>query len=388
MRLAIVGPAPPWRGGIALHTAEMASAARALGHEVLVVSFRRLYPGWLFPGTSQLEPGAAPPSADDRDARPLLDSLDPLSWRRAGAAILDFEPDLVVFQRWHPFFQAAFATVARIARRSGALVAWMVHNAEPHEGAPFPRALATLGMQSGDSFLVHAASEADRLAAIGVTVPATVLRHPVPKRVVVRRERAEARRGLSVPEEETLFLFFGYVRPYKGVDLLLDALSRLEAAGPPWRAIVAGEWYVDRASADARVARPPLAGRVHIVDRYVPDDEAAALFAACDVVVLPYRDATQSGVVPLAWAHGRPVVTTAVGGLPDAVEDGATGLLVAPGDPAALAEALERIRRGFPFDPVRISDAVARADWAGFIAAMESLVATRPRPVDRTSGKS
>ena len=143
------------------------------------------------------------------------------------------------------------------------------------------------------------------------------------------------------------------MRPYKGVDLLLDALSRLEAAGPPWRAIVAGEWYVDRASADARVARPPLAGRVHIVDRYVPDDEAAELFAACDVVVLPYRDATQSGVVPLAWAHGRPVVTTAVGGLPDAVEDGATGLLVAPGDPAALAEALERIRRGFPFDPVR-----------------------------------
>ncbi|MFM7736656.1 MAG: glycosyltransferase [Alphaproteobacteria bacterium] len=380
MRLAIVGPAPPWRGGIALHTAEMAAAARAGGHETLVASFTRLYPSLLFPGTSQLEPGAAPPSTDDPDATPLLDSLDPLSWRRTGAAVADFRPDMVVLQRWHPFFQAALAAVARAARRAGARVAWMVHNAEPHEGVPFPAKLATLGFRDGDAFLVHAASEARSLATLGVRAPVAVLRHPVPVRNVQRRERAAARIFLRVPEDEILFLFFGYVRPYKGVDLLFDALARLAPAGPPWRAIVAGEWYVDRASADARVARPPLAGRVHLVDRYVPDAEAADLFAASDVVVLPYRDGTQSGVVPLAWAHGRPVVTTAVGGLPEAVDDGATGLLVPPGDARALADALERVRHGLRFDPTRIDEAVARAGWREFVVALEGIAAHGDHP--------
>lgn len=383
MRLAIVGPAPPWRGGIALHTAEMAAAARARGHEVLVVSFRRLYPALLFPGTSQLEPGARPPSPDDRDARPMLDSLDPLSWRRAAAEVAAFRPDVVVLQRWHPFFQASLAAIARSARRAGARVAWMVHNAEPHEGVAFPHALATLGFREGDALLVHASSEARRLAALGVTGPVTVLRHPVPSRNVERRDRSESRRELRVPEDETLFLFFGYVRPYKGVDLLLDALARLAPGDPPWRAIVAGEWYVDRAAADARVARPPLAGHVHLVDRYVPDAEAATLFAAADVVVLPYRDGTQSGVVPLAWAHGRPVVTTAVGGLPEVVEDGSTGLLVPPLDADALAAALERIRHGLRFDATRIDAAVARASWGDFVGALEEL---GPRARGRETG--
>jgi len=375
MRLAIVGPAPPWRGGIALHTAEMASAARARGHEVLVASYRRLYPAAFFPGTSQLEPGASPPSADDRDATPLLDSLDPLSWRRTGAAVADFRPDLVVLQRWHPFFQPALATVARTARRSGAPIAWMVHNAVPHEGAPLPSAVATLGWRAGDSFLVHATSEARRLSAMGVAGPVSVLRHPVPSRNVERRDRASSRQSLRIADDETLFLFFGYVRPYKGVDLLLDALARLDRDGPPWRAIVAGEWYVDRAPAEARAARPPLADRVHLLDRYVTDAEAGVLFAAADAVVLPYRDGTQSGVVPLAWAHGRPVVTTAVGGLPEVVLDGSNGLLVPPADAGALALALDRIRRGLRFDPDRIEEAVARAGWPGFVAALEEIAA-------------
>lgn len=376
MKLGIVGPAPPWRGGIALHTAEMAAAARDLGHEVEIVSFRRLYPSILFPGTSQLEPGASAPRGDDPAACHVLDSLDPLSWRRAGAALSASRPDVVLLQRWHPFFQPGLASVAAAVRRAGARIAWMVHNAAPHEGPAFPRRIATLGMRPGDAILVHAGNEARRLAYLGVSPAATVVPHPVPSLRVVRAARADARRVLDLPDDETVFLFFGYVRPYKGIDLLLDALAGMPE-GPPWRAIVAGEWYVDRAVADARCDRPPLAGRVHLVDRYVPDEEAAVLFAAADVVVLPYRSGTQSGVVPLAWAHGRPVVTTAVGGLPEAVRDGEDGIIVPPADPGALARALDDVRRGRRFSAEAIEAARTRARWPDFVAALEQLVPRR-----------
>src|SRR5581483_2433655 len=285
------------------------------GHDVRVVSYRRLYPPLVFPGRSQLEPGAAPPAASDAGALHAIDSLAPPSWAAAGRALAGFRPDVVVVQRWHPFFQPALAAVVARARRGGARIAWMVHNAEPHEGRSWPwRPIALLGMRDSDLYLTHAASEAARLAALGMHGAVRVLTHPAPASLAERSDPASARRALGIADGEVVFLFFGYVRRYKGVDVLLDALARLPEAGPPWRAIVAGEWYVDRAAADAAIGRRPLAGRVTILDRYVANDELARLFAAATAVVLPYRAGTQSGVVPLAFAHARPVIATAVGG--------------------------------------------------------------------------
>jgi D-inositol-3-phosphate glycosyltransferase len=383
MRLAIVGPIKPWRGGIALHTAAMAAAARARGHEVTVISYRRLYPSVLFPGRSQLEPGARSPSLDSSsgDVRPLLDSLSPLSWLRAGRELEVFRPDVVVLQRWHPFFHLALATVARRARAVGARVVWMVHNAEPHEDRAWLwRPVATAGLRGGDICLTHAASEAGRLAELGVRARTEVVRHPAPEAVVAGPGPAAARRALGIPEDSVVFLFFGYVRAYKGVDVLLDALGRLPVAGPPWCAILAGEWYVDRAAADEAIARAPLAGRVRLEDRYVADSEIAQLFAAATIVVLPYRAGTQSGVVPLAHAHGRPVLASAVGGLAEAVHDGETGRLVPPGDAQALAGALEEVRRGRRFSSAAIAGALAAAGWPAFVAVLEEIAAESRTP--------
>jgi glycosyltransferase involved in cell wall biosynthesis len=248
----------------------------------------------------------------------------------------------------------------------------MVNNAEPHEGRAWPwRPVAARGIASRDICLTHAATEAKRLAALGVRCPIEVVPHPAPPSPAELLDPAAARRALGIPADETVFLFFGYVRRYKGVDVLLDALARLPAAGPRWRAIVAGEWYVDRSGADAAVARPPLAGRVQVLDRYLADAEVAPLLAAATVVVLPYRSGTQSGVVPLAFAHGRPVVASAVGGLAEAVQDGENGLLVPPDDAAALARALEEVRRGRGFSPDAIAAAHDRAAWPAFVRALE-----------------
>lgn len=374
MRLGIVGPIHPLRGGIALHTAEMAAAAAARGHDVRVLSYSRLYPGPFFPGRSQLDPDADLAAASSVPRAAAIDSCNPWTWRGAAAWLAEMRPELVVLQRWHPFFAPALATVAARLRQAGSRIVWMVHNARPHEGRTLPwHPLLRLGMRSGDVALVHAASELAALRELGVPAELRLVRHPAPSLAPPGPHPAAARRELGLGDDEVLFLFFGYVRAYKGVDVLLQALARLAPDGPPWRALIAGEWYVDRSAADRAIAQPPLAGRVTIVDRYLSREDAARCFAAATVVVLPYRAGTQSGVVPLAYTYGKGVITTRVGGLPDAVRDGETGLLVPPEDPDALAAALEEVRRGRRFPAVAIAEARATLGWDFLVAALESL---------------
>lgn len=377
MRLAIVGPLHPLRGGIALHGAEMAIAARAAGHEVRVLTYARLYPALVFPGRTQLDPDPEPATLAPVERAPLIDSCAPWTWRRAAAWLRSWRPDVVVLQRWHPFFAPALATVARALRRRGVRVVWMVHNALPHEGHPLVwRPLATLGYATEDLCLTHAGSELRVLEDLRVRAGIRHVPHPAPAAMTAARAaQAEARATLGLAEDEVLFLFVGYVREYKGVDVLLDALARLDPAGPRWRALIAGEWYVDRAAADRAIAAPALAGRVRIDDRYLPVADVARYLAAATVVVLPYRSGTQSGVVPLAYAHGRGVVTTRVGGLAEAVREGQTGLLVPPDDPVALAAALERVRRGLRFRDDAIAEMHRRCGWAGFVRVLEDVAA-------------
>ncbi|MBY0278143.1 glycosyltransferase [Candidatus Binatia bacterium] len=375
LRIAVVGPLHPFRGGIALHGAEMAAAADRAGHDVRVLSYARLYPGFLFPGRTQLDPDSAPAAVRSIEQRALLDSCTPWRWPRAARWLTAWRPDVVVLQRWHPFFAPALATVARALRRRGALIVWMVHNALPHEGSRWLwRPLARLGYAAGDVCLTHAQSELHELRALGIPSHVRHVPHPAPAATTTARAAVdESRAALGIAEGEALFVFVGYVREYKGVDVLLDALVRLDAEGPSWRAIIAGEWYVDRTAADRLVSQPPLAGRVRIDDRYLPGEDVARVLAAATVVVLPYRSGTQSGVVPLAYAHGRGVITTRVGGLAEAVREGETGLLVPPGDPVALADALERVRRGFRFSPAAIDAMRDRARWSAFVDVLEEL---------------
>ncbi len=376
-RFALVGPIHPLRGGIAQHSAGIVAAARARGHDVHVFSYRRQYPKLLFPGRTQLDPDAPPPEVAGLTTAPI-DSLRPSTWWETGGAIRDRHPDVVLLQRWHPFFAPALATIAGRVR-GASRVAWMVHNARPHEDrVPWGR-LRTLGYRGEDVCFVHAAAEEEALRALGVGCEVRRLAMPAPATVAVADE-ARARRRLGVEEDEVVFLFFGHVRAYKGVDVLVDALSRLEPAGPRWRAIIAGEWYVDRSSVDEALARAGLGARVHVDDRFVPLAEVGDYFAVATAVVLPYRSGTQSAVVPLAYAYGRPVVTTRVGGLPEAVLEGETGLIVPPDDAASLASALESIRAGRRFAAEALALARARTAHSS-VALVEALEAIVRAPV-------
>jgi D-inositol-3-phosphate glycosyltransferase len=374
VRIALLGPVHPYRGGIAHYTAALTRALLERGHAARVFSFTRQYPRLLFPGQRQTDTSEAALAVPSER---VIDSLSPLSWWRASRAAAAFGPTLVLVQWWHPFFAPSLGTVARwVRRRTGAQVVFVCHNVRPHEASRLDSALLRYAYGAADAFVVQARGEARRLRElIGEAAPVEVAPHP-PYEVLselappLERAVARARLGLTAPR---VVLFFGLVREYKGLSVLLDAFAQLDDPGA--QLVVAGEFYAPAGPYRAQVERLGLAGRVRFDARYIPNEEVGAYFSAADVVALPYRHATQSGIVQLAWAYGVPVVVSAVGGIPEVVEDGVSGLLVPPERPDALSEALRRFFAEGLEGPLRegVRQARRRHSFAGVAEAIERL---------------
>jgi glycosyltransferase involved in cell wall biosynthesis len=366
--VAVFGPFHPHRGGIAHHTTLLAQTL-ATAHPVLGIGFTRLYPGFLFPGRTQLDASEAPVLPQGVEVRPLVDCIAPHSWVAAVSALRRFRTRLLVVQWWHPFFAPVCATLARGARRGGARVLFLCHNVMPHERSRADTALARLGLGAADGFIVQSAADAEMLATLYPGRPCVHTPHPAYTFFVRGRlGREQARATLNV--DGPVVLFFGLVRAYKGLDVLLRAVARARER-VPLTLVVAGEFYQERAPYDALVDSLGLRDAVRIHDRYIPNEDVEAYFRAADLVVLPYVSATQSGIAQIALSFERPVLVTRVGGLPEAVRDGETGRVVPPNDPEAMAESLvefsttEAAARPAPHrrgEPARFSwDAMAAA---------------------------
>lgn len=369
MRIALVGPAPPFRGGIAQHTAAL-HGALASHHTVQLHGFARLYPRVLFPGTSMTAPG----DLADLPADVPFDPYSPRSWRRVAARLVDFAPELVLVQWWHPWFAVPTAALLRHSAKAlgGAeRLALVCHNVLPHRPVPFQRLLVRKVLRESGRVIVHAAAEAARAAEL---VPGVVLHRmllPVilpPAATALDRTGARARLGLA---GGPWVLCFGLVRDYKGIVDMLHALALPACRGV--QLLVLGEFYESEASYRALVARLGLGDRVRIENRYVPSAEVPVAFAAVDVVVLPYRSATQSSVVPLAARAHRPVVVTATGGLAEAADG--IGRVVPPRDPAALAAAVADVLRSPPCDAAAFAAAEQRFGPTAARTAIEGIAA-------------
>ncbi len=338
-RIALVGPAAPFRGGIAQFTDTVGAGLRDRGCSVYMATFRRQYPKMLFPGTSQFD--AARPLAPDTHR--LIDSMGPATWIGAARTIAEQRPDAVAFQYWTPFFAPAYGVMARRLAARGVRVAAIVHNVYPHErrhGLVSP--LAGYFLKRCGGLLALSDGVAADLKALGVAAPVRMAPHPVYGHFGDPLPRAEARRRLGVPEDADILLFFGFVRAYKGLRTLLRALPRVLARRPAARLVVAGEFYEDERAYRDLIASLGLGDAVLVRGEYIPEDEVGLYFSAANLVAQPYESATQSGVVQTAWHFDRPVVTTDVGGLAEAVADGVSGYVVPPGDPDALADAIIR----------------------------------------------
>ncbi|HTY59828.1 MAG TPA: glycosyltransferase [Bacteroidota bacterium] len=371
MKITIVGTAYPLRGGIAHYNALL---YRELGarHAVDIVTFRRQYPGFLFPGKTQQEEGAA--DGFRVPAEVLVDSINPLNWVTTGRRIRSRRPDLVIFKYWLPFFGPCFGTIARVVKRgSDAKVLFICDNVVPHERRPGDRLFTRYAFGAVDSFVVQSrAVERDLLAFVPEASYAYVP-HPVYNGFGSTVPVADARHRLGITARYVL-LFFGYVRKYKGLDVLLDAVALLKDQ-LDLALIVVGEIYDGEQAYREQILRLGLASRVTLRSDYVPNDEVKYYFSAADAVVLPYTSATQSGIAQIAYNFDLPVIASDVGGLSEVVHDGVTGALVPPGDPRALASKI--LEYCTTMDRERLRAAVREEkkqySWENLVAAIERL---------------
>lgn len=377
-RVAVVGPVFPYKGGIAHYTGLLAKEL-AKTHEVMVFSFSLQYPRFLYPGKTQKD------YENDffriEGTRYLINTINPLSWLRTGLAILRFAPKLVILPWWNPFFGPAFYVIVFLVKLfSRARVLFVIHNVLPHERLPFDRLLTSCTLKKGDFHIVQSTENEDKL--LHILKKPLFRKVPHPNYNAFKQEeisRADARDRLSLPTRAKVLLFFGFVREYKGLMYLIEALPAIIEKLPEAKLLIVGDFFDDKQKYLCRIEELGVASAVAVYDGYIPDREVGTYFSAANLVVLPYESATQSGIVPIAYAFGKPVIVTSVGGLPEVVKDGKTGYVVPPENPGALAESVVRY---FEQDKEREFSAEIeieqdRFSWKRMVGAIEELMQER-----------
>jgi glycosyltransferase involved in cell wall biosynthesis len=335
----IIGPAHPLRGGLASFNERLARQYLSTGHRVMIYTFSLQYPGFLFPGTTQYSTEPAP---TDLDIRVRINSVNPFNWLAVGNEIRRLKPALVVVRYWLPFMGPCLGTILRRVKknRSTKLVC-IADNIIPHEKRPGDTAFTRYFIRPVDAFVTMSRKVLADLRLFDTRKPAAFVAHPLYDNFGEALPTAEARRYLKLPEGERIILFFGFIRPYKGLDLLLAAMADERIQHGKIRLVVAGEFYEDSKPYLDLIASLQLGDAVIMRTEFIPDSDVKYYLCAADLVVQPYRSATQSGVTPLAYHFEKPMLVTNVGALPDMVPHEKVGLVVSP-DAASLADGILR----------------------------------------------
>ncbi len=365
MKIRIIGSAHPLRGGgISTFNEVLAGALQAEGHDVEIWSFSLQYPAVLFPGKSQRTDEPAPPGLRIRS---VINSVNPLNWLHVGKLLRDDRPDLIIVRFWTPFMGPAFGTILRSVRKNGhSRIIAITDNVVAHEKKAVDLMFTKYFFKPVHGFVTMSGEVMKDLRRL-TDKPAVQLFHPLYDNYGEKLERAEALRSLELDPTKRYVMFFGFIRKYKGLDLLLEAMADAAVRETGIHLIVAGEYYGDKELYEGLIAKLGLANRVHLFTDFIPNGELRRYFGAADCVVLPYRTATQSGITQTAYHFERGMVATRVGGLPEFVEDGKTGIICEP-EPAAIAKALVRyFEPGIPELESNLKAAKAKYSWPVFI---------------------
>ena len=337
MKIAIVGPAHPYRGGLASIMESMAREFQSRGHEVDIFTFTLQYPALLFPGKSQTV--TTPPPADLKICR-ALSTINPLSWWHLGRKLRRETYDMILMKYWTPFMAPCFGSVARIARSNGhTKVVCQIDNVEPHEPHIVDKPFNSYYLSSVDGYIYMSEQVHNELLKYS-SAPALFSPHPLFDNFGNRTDREEACHELGIDAQYRYALFFGLIRDYKGLDILLDAWYKFRRKGH--KLIVAGEFYTSREPYIEQIKRLGLEEDVILHDIFVPDAKVKYYFSAADCVILPYKSATQSGVTQICYNFCTPVIVTNVGGLAEIVPDDRVGYVCEPSTDGVV-NALERI---------------------------------------------
>lgn len=362
MRVAILSPYYPYRGGIAQFSEKLVLALEKAAHSVKVFGFTRLYPDILFPGKSQYVEGTD--RRTDMPSERVLDSVNPLSYMRTVRAIRRFAPDMLVISYWMSFFVPAYAHIANRLKKE-CRVQLLVHNAIPHEPRFFDKPLARLMFRQCHGFITMSEAVSQDVKRLCPGAHPVVSPHPLYDQFGAKLEKEAAREWLGLPSRKTL-LFFGLIREYKGLDLLLDAMNLLDDS---YQLVIAGECYGNFEKYQQQIDHSQARDRIFSHIRFIADEDIPTFFSAADALVLPYRSATQSGVVSIAYVYDLPMVATPVGDFINSIAETQAGVVVPEISVQALSNGIREVFRAGNAERYAkgIAQAKAERSWKTFV---------------------
>ncbi|WP_346237231.1 glycosyltransferase [Niabella insulamsoli] len=376
-KVIIIGPAHPLRGGLATFNHRLAKEFLAMGHECSIYSFSLQYPAILFPGKTQYSDEPAP---EGLEIHSKINSVNPLNWLSVGNELARKQPDIIVVRYWLPFMGPALGTILRRVRRNKhTRIVCIADNIIPHEKRPGDHLFTKYFTAACDGFITMSDKVLSDLRTF-TSKPAALVQHPLYDNFGQIISKAAARQHLQINPKDKIVLFFGFIRKYKGLDLLLEALQKTDAAGLGTKLLIAGEFYEDEKPYQAMIDQLGISNRLILKTEFIPDSEVRYYLCAADVLIQPYKNATQSGVTPLAYYFEKPMIVTNVGGLPDLVQHGKCGLVVEP-DAASIAGAIgEFYELGENHFIPHLRSEKEKYSWAHIVNAIEAVSGTMNRP--------
>jgi len=379
-KVIIIGPAHPLRGGLATFNQRLAREFINAGDECSIYSFSLQYPGFLFPGKTQYSTEQPP---GDLQILSVINSINPLNWIKAGNLLKKERPDIIVVRYWLPFMGPALGTILRRAKKNHhSKVICIADNIIPHEPRPGDKAFTTYFLKACDGFITMSAKVMDDLRKFEKDKPAKLVLHPLYDSFGEPISKSEAREKLGIESTQPVVLFFGFIRKYKGLDILLDAMKILKdnpkaeirsQSLSGLKLIVAGEFYEDEKPYREQINNLDIAENLILRTQFIPDSEVKYYLCAADAVIQPYRNATQSGVTPLAYHFEKPMIVTNVGGLASLVQHEKAGIVAQPA-PESIANAILRFYQlGEDYFLPHLRSEKQKYSWSNLVEAIKEL---------------
>jgi glycosyltransferase involved in cell wall biosynthesis len=378
--IVIIGPAHPLRGGgITTFNQRLAKEFMDTGHDCSIYSFSLQYPSFLFPGKTQY---SDEPPPEGLTIHTVINSVNPLNWIKVGNRLKKEKPDIIVVRFWLPFMGPSLGTILRrVKKNRHTKIICIADNVIPHEKRPGDKPFTSYFVKSCDAFIAMSEKVLNDLRRFEKDKPALYVKHPLYDNFGTIISKSVARNHLGLPEHEKIILFFGFIRKYKGLDLLLEAMRILQQPGfepqsLQLKLLIAGEFYEDEKQYHEQIEKSGIKEQLILRTDFIPDSEVKYYFCAADAVIQPYRNATQSGVSPLAYHFEKPMIVTNVGGLPSVVPHEKAGLVVEP-EPAAIANGISKFYQlGEHYFIPHLRNEKQKYSWSNIVNAVMALAET------------
>ena len=374
LKIAIIGPAHPLRGGLASYNERLAKQFIDEGNEVTIYTFSLQYPSFIFPGTTQYSTESKP---SNLTINVCINSINPFNWIKVGNNLKNEKPDLVIVRYWLPFMGPCLGFILRkIKKNKQTKIVCIADNIIPHEKRFGDKAFTKYFVQPVDAFITMSDKVMTDLKLFAPTKPTQLVAHPLYDNFGEKVSKEEARLKLGIKNEELILLFFGFIRKYKGLDLLLNTMKIIKNSNfniQNSKLLIAGEFYEDRKAYDEQIEKLDLQENLILNTDFIPDSEVKYYLCAADVVVQPYKNATQSGVTPLAYHFEKPMIVTNVGGLPSLVPNNKVGLIAEPNAESIAEKIIDYFTKGESYFLPHLIEEKKKFTWSKMTTSIKQI---------------